>query len=94
MVPHRYATKVNQLVYVSDMSNPSHYQTNKSQFADDAGLTSRNLKMMPAVSKNIDLVAEYLQRDIDKPARWCAKWKIKLNPEKQESEYSPSPKLQ
>ena len=25
---------------------------------------------------------EYLQRDLDKLARWCAKWRIKLNPEK------------
>ena len=56
------------------MPNPSHHQTNKSQFADDAGLW--------AVSKNIDLAAEYLQRDLDKLARWCAKWRIKLNPEK------------
>ena len=30
----------------------------------------------------IDLAAEYLQRDLDKLARWCAKWRIKLNPEK------------
>ena len=56
------------------MPNPSHHQTNKSQFADDAGHW--------AVSKNIDLAAEYLQRDLDKLARWCAKWRIKLNPEK------------
>ena len=56
------------------MPNPSHHQTNKSQFADDAGQW--------AVSKNIDLAAEYLQRDLDKLARWCAKWRIKLNPEK------------
>ena len=56
------------------MSNPSHHQTNKSQFADDDGQW--------AVSKNIDLAAEYLQRDLDKLARWCAKWRIKLNPEK------------
>ena len=56
------------------MPNPTHHQTNKSQFADDAGQW--------AVSKNIDLVAEYLQRDLDKLARWCAKWRIKLNPEK------------
>ena len=35
-----------------------------------------------AVSKNIDLTAEYLQRDLDKLARWCAKRRIKLNPEK------------
>ena len=56
------------------MPNPSHHQTNKSQFADDAGQW--------AVSKIIDLAAEYLQRDLDKLARWCAKWRIKLNPEK------------
>ena len=54
--------------------NPSHHQTDKLQFADDAGQW--------AVSKNIDLAAEYLQRDLDKLARWCAKWRIKLNPEK------------
>ena len=56
------------------MPNSSHHQTNKSQFADHAGQW--------AVSKNIDLAAEYLQRDLDKLARWCAKWRIKLNPEK------------
>ena len=56
------------------MPNPTHHQTNKSKFADDAGQW--------AVSKNIDLAAEYLQRDLDQLARWCAKWRIKLNPEK------------
>ena len=55
------------LIYVNDMPNPSHHQTDKGQWA---------------VSKNIDLAAEYLQRDLDKLARWCAKWRIKLNPEK------------
>ena len=58
------------------MPNPSHHQTNKSQFADDASQWT--------VSKNIDLAAEYLQRDLDRLARWCAKWRIKLNPEKTE----------
>ena len=43
------------------MTNPTHHQTNKSQFADDAG--------QRALSKNIDLAAEYLQRDLDKLAR-------------------------
>ena len=62
------------LIYVKEMPNPTQHQTNKSQFADDAGQW--------AVSKNIDLAAEYLQRDLDKLARWCAKWRIKLNPEK------------
>ena len=47
---------------------------NKLQFTDDTGQW--------AVSKNIDLAAEYLQRDLDKLSRWCAKWRIKLNPEK------------
>ena len=62
------------LIYVNDMPNPSHHQTNKLQFADDAGQW--------AMSKNIDLAAEYLQWDLDKLARWCVKWRIKLNPEK------------
>ena len=62
------------LIYVNDMRNPTHHQTNKLQFADDAGQW--------AVRKNIDLAAEYLQRDLDRLARWCAKWRIKLNPEK------------
>ena len=57
------------LIYVNDMPNPSHHQTNKSQFADDTGQW--------AVSKNIDLAAEYLQWDLNKLARWCAKWEIK-----------------
>ena len=62
------------LIYVNDMPNPSHHQTNKLQFADDASQW--------AVSKNIDSAVEYLQKDLDKLARWCAKWRIKLNPEK------------
>ena len=43
------------LIYVNDMPNLTHHQTNKSQFADDAGQW--------AESKNIDLAAEYLQRE-------------------------------
>ena len=62
------------LIYVNDIPNPSHHQTNKLQFADDASQW--------AVSKNIDQAVKYLQRDLDKLARWCAKWRIKLNPEK------------
>ena len=74
-------------IYVNDMPNPSHHQTNKSQFADDAGQWT--------VSKNINLAAEYLQKDFDKLTRWCAKRRIKLNPEKKlKSYYSPSPQVQ
>ena len=46
------------LIYVNDMPNASHHQTNKSQFADDA--------IQCSVSKNIDLAVEYLQSDLDK----------------------------
>ena len=53
---------------------PIHHQTNKSQFADDAGQW--------AVSGSFGLAAKYLQKDLDKLALWCAKWRIKLNPEK------------
>ena len=61
------------VIYVNDMPNPSHHQTKKLRFADDASQW--------AVSKNIDLAAEYWWRDLDKLARWCAKWRIKLSPE-------------
>ena len=47
------------LIYVNDIPNSSHHQTN-----------------------NVDLAVEYLQRDLNKLARWCAKWRMKLNPEK------------
>ena len=62
------------LIYVNDMPNPSDHQTNRLQFADDAGQRT--------VSKHINLVAGFLQRDLDKLARWCVKWRNKLNPEK------------
>ena len=62
------------LIYVNDMPNPTHHQTNESQFADNAGQW--------AVHKNIDLAVEYMQRDLDKLVRWCAKWRIELSPEK------------
>ena len=50
------------LIYINDMPNPSHHQTNKLQFADDAGQW--------AMSKDIDLAVEYLQRDLDNTATW------------------------
>ena len=68
-VSHKVPTWVHYFPYLCQWHAKS-----KSQFADDAGQW--------AVSKNIELAAEYLQRDLDKLARWCAKWRIKLNPEK------------
>ena len=45
-----------------------------SQFADDTAQW--------AFSLNIHIAAKRLQQDFLKLAMWCAKWRIKLNPEK------------
>ena len=64
------------LIYVNDMPNPSHNQTDKSQFADDAGQW--------AVSKNIDLAAEYLKKGPRETGKVVCQMEntVKLNPEK------------
>ena len=69
------------LIYVNDLpkdkrqnktQNPR--QNSKSQFADDTALW--------AASRNVHIAAKLLQKDLRKLAKWCAKWRIKLNPEK------------
>ena len=62
------------LIYVNDLPKPHHRQNSKSQFADDTAVW--------AGRKNIKIPAKLLQKDLRKLAKWCAKWKIKLNPEK------------
>ena len=62
------------LIYVTDLQNPHHRQNSKSQFADDTALW--------AASNNVQFAAKLLRRDLRKLANWCAKWRIKLNPEK------------
>ena len=62
------------LIYVNDLPKPHHRQNSKSQFADDTALW--------AASRNIHIAAKLLQKDLRKLAKWCAKWRIKLNPEK------------
>ena len=62
------------LIYVSDLPNPHHRQNSKSQFADDTALR--------ATSKNVEFAAKLLRKDLRKLAKWYAKWRIKLNPEK------------
>ena len=64
------------LIYVNDLPKLHHRQNSKSQFADDTALC-------PA-SKNIQFAAKILHKDLQKLAKWCAKWRIKLNPEKTE----------
>ena len=69
------------LIYVNDLPKPHHRQNSKSQFADDTALW--------AASRNVYIAAKLLQKDLRKLAKWCAKWRIKLNPEKTRSSYSP-----
>ena len=62
------------LIYVNDLPKPHHRQKSKSQFADDTALW--------AASKNVQFAAKLFRKDVRKLAKWCAKWRIKLNPEK------------
>ena len=62
------------LIYVNDLPKPHHRQNSRSQFADDTALW--------AASRNVHIAAKLLQKDLRKLAKWCAKWRIKLNPEK------------
>ena len=62
------------LIYVNDLPKPHHRQNSKSQFADDTALW--------AASINVQIAAKRLLKDLRKLAKWCAKWRIKLNPEK------------
>ena len=62
------------LIYVNDLPTPHHKQNSLSQFADDTAQW--------AFSLNVKFAANLLQQDLLKLATWCAKWRIKLNPEK------------
>ena len=62
------------LIYVNDLPKPHHRQNLKFQFADDTVLWD--------ASKNVQFAAKLLRKDLRKLAKWCAKWRIKLNSEK------------
>ena len=62
------------LVYVNDLPTPHHKQNSLSQFADDTAQL--------AFCLNVRCAAKCLQQDLLDLAMWCAKWRIKLNPEK------------
>ena len=62
------------LIYVNDLPTPHHKQNLLSQFADDTAQW--------AFSLNVCFAANLLQQDLINLAMWCAKWRIKLNPEK------------
>ena len=62
------------LINVNDLPKPHHRKNSKSQFAADTALW--------AASKNVQFAAKLLREDLRKLAKWFAKWRIKLNPEK------------
>ena len=62
------------LIYANDLPTPHHKQNSLSQFADDTAQW--------AFSLNVLFAAKFLQQDLLNLAMWCAKLRIKLNPEK------------
>ena len=62
------------LIYVNDLPTPHHKQNSLSQFADDT--------VQWAFSLNIYIAAKLLHQDLLKLVMWCAKWRIKLDPDK------------
>ena len=62
------------LIYINDLPKLHHRQNSKSQFANDTALS--------AASKDVQFAAKRLLKDLRKLAKRCAKWRIKLNPEK------------
>ena len=62
------------LIYVNELPTPHHKQNSLSQFADDTAQW--------AFSLNGCFSAKLLQQSLLNLALWCAKWRIKLNPEK------------
>ena len=62
------------LIYVNDLPAPHHKQNSPSQFADYTAQW--------AYSLNVRFAAKFLQQDLVNLAVRCAKWRIKLNPEK------------
>ena len=62
------------LIYINDLPTPHHKQNSLSQLADDTAQW--------AFSLNVRFVAKLLQKDLLILAMWCAKWRVKLNPEK------------
>ena len=60
------------LIYVNDLPKPHHRQNSESQFPDDIALW--------AAIKNVQFAVKLLE--LPKLAKWCARWRMKLNPEK------------
>ena len=63
------------LIYVNDLPTPHKKQNSLSQFANDTA-------QWAFISLNVCFAANFLQQNLLNLAMWCAKWRIKLNPEK------------
>ena len=62
------------LIYVNDLPKPHHRQNS------DPSLLM--ILLYGLLVKMYNLQQNFLRRDLRKLAKWCAKWRIKLNPEK------------
>ena len=62
------------LIYVNDLPTPHPKQNSLSQFADDTAQW--------ACSLSVRFAAKFLQQGLLNLAVWCAKWRIKFNPNK------------
>ena len=67
------------LIYINDLPTPHHKQNSLSQFNDDTAQW--------AFSLNVCFAAKLLQQDVLNLAMWFAKWRIKLNPKKNQGDY-------
>ena len=62
------------MIYINDFPTPHYKRNSLYQFADGTAQW--------AFSLNVCFAAKFLQEDLLNLAMWCAKWRIKLNPEK------------
>ena len=61
------------LIYINDLPTLHHEQNSLSQFDDDTAQW--------AFSLNVRFAAIFLQQDLLNLTMWCAKWRIKVDPE-------------
>ena len=61
-------------IYINDLPTLHYKQNLLSQFTDDIAQWAFNL--------NVCFAAKLFQQDLQNLTTWCAKWRIKLNPEK------------
>ena len=94
----KHFDEVNQFIednyeYFYPPEDPNDYRSDKDDDHDlvadvDSDTLIKLVKFLKrgkasrAASRNVHIAAKLLQKDLRKLAKWCAKWRIKLNPEK------------